>query len=270
MRSRFLTSLWWVGLWVLGLQAVPAWAQARHLRVCMTDTPHIPWRQAILPGQVSPRGLDYELLDAFERQSGWRVVRLPMASRRCLVELQMGRVDATIGLSYTEDRSAYLRFPMKGGQPDASLALRQDGYSLYFLGDGGVRWDGRQIQLPAGGVLEAPAGHSIAQQLRARGHTVGERSRHTVELLRWVADGEIAAAALHTSEAEAQRSMDPRFAKIQRGEPALVVKPYFVAFSNEFARHNEAALPGLWRGFLQASRFPAYQQAAQTGQAPPR
>ena len=127
------------------------------------------------PGQTQASGLDSQLIERFEQQSGWRVKRLPMASRRCLVELQMGRADATVGLSHTPERAAYLRYPMKGGQPDGALALRLDGYHLYHLADNGVQWDGSRLTLPPDGVLGSACG-SLHRPAAAQGRPQGGRA----------------------------------------------------------------------------------------------
>ena len=59
-------------LLLLAALSGPVAAQGeRVLRVCMTDTPHEPWRYTV-DGRV-PKGLDHELLNRFGQRSGWRV-----------------------------------------------------------------------------------------------------------------------------------------------------------------------------------------------------
>lgn len=234
----------------------------RVLRVCMTDSPHAPWRLVQRERGAAPSGLDYELLNRFSTRSGWSVTLQPMSGRRCLVELQAGRSDATVGLSFSPERASYLRYPMQGSVPDDTLALRADSYSLYHLGDGAVQWDGQRLRLPPGAAVEALAGQSIAAELRQAGYPVAEQGRHAGQALQRVLDGKATAAALLTSEAEDQRRQQPALGALTRAEPPLSVKPYFVVFSRAFAQAHDAELPALWRAFDAAAQFPAYQQAA--------
>lgn len=237
------------------------------LRICMTDTPHEPWRDAVDARQQ--RGLDFELLDRFEQRAGWRVERQIVSGRRCQIELQEGRADATIGLSYNAERAAFLRFPLRKGEPDLDLALRLDGYSLYHRADFRLQWDGQRLVLPAGVAVEVLSGQSVTGTLRNLGVPTVERGREAEHSLQRLLKGETMVAALQTSRVEALRQRVPVYAALVRVEPALSVKPYFAVFSEAFARAHEAELPALWRAFDEASRFPAYQRAARRSpQAP--
>lgn len=235
-----------VPLLLLLLLAPAQAAGEKVLRVCMTDVPHAPWRMPAEDGLVSGAGLDFDLLKQFEQRSGWTVQRDLASGRRCMVELQLGRFDATVGLSYSEERAAYLRYPMRNQQPDARLALRQDSYSLYHRPGFALQWDGSQLRLPEGVSVDVQSGQSVARDLRQLGATVQERGRQAQQLLQWLKRGESQAVALQTSEAEALRARDPSLSRLVRVQPPLVVKPYFVVFSKRFAQSHEAELPGLW------------------------
>lgn len=225
------------------------------LRVCMTDVPHEPWRRA------DGSGLDFQLLKDFARLSGWQVELHLRPGRRCLLEIEQGDSDATVGLSHTPDRALWARFPMRAGQPDPSLALRLDSYHLYALRSNQALWNGRRLPLPAGlKPVLVQGGHSVALWLREQGQAVDESPRSVAMALQALDEGLAELAALPRSEADAQIARGGVAAR--RLDPALLTKPYFVVFSEAFARRHEAALPGLWKAFDKASRTPAYAAAA--------
>lgn len=257
--TLLIRSLACLFLWVAGLGA----SQAGVLRVCISDVPHAPWRVPQADGQLQGRGLDFELLREFERHSRWRVDLQVLSGRRRFVELQMGRADATVGLSHTPDRALYLRYPMLDGQPNPALALRTEAYWLYARPGAEVHWDGQQLRLPAGGKVAAQAGHSVVHWLREQGHPVEEGPRNADQVLQAVAGGAVPTAAVLAGEGEALRRTHPALAELRRIEPALVTRPYFVVFSSTFAQQHEAQLPQLWHQFaIAARRNPAYALAA--------
>lgn len=232
----------------------------------MSEVPHYPWRVADLAGRVGERGLDFELLRAFEARGLRRVELQMVAGRRCLVELQAGRADATIGLSYSEERAQYVRYPMRKSRLDLGLALRTDSYSLYHRAGQRWSWDSGRLQGPTGARIAAQPGSAVTDWLRAGAHAVDDSERHAAPLLQRVLDGQVAAAALLRSEAEALRAANPALAALSRLEPPLLSRPYFVVFSKHFAERNEAELPRLWRAFAAAAQFPAYQQAVRAAE----
>jgi hypothetical protein len=176
-------------LLLLAALSGPVAAQGeRVLRVCMTDTPHEPWRYTV-DGRVH-KGLDHELLNRFGQRSGWRVALQTVSGRRCLIELQQGRADATVGLSHNAERAAYVRYPMRGGRPDPALALRMDGYSLYHRPGFALQWDGQSLRLPPGSVVEVLSGQSVIGDLKRRGVEFVERGREAEHSLQRLVDGQ--------------------------------------------------------------------------------
>ena len=230
------------------------------LRVCMAEVEHAPWRLAEADGRVRDRGLDFQLIEEFRRLSGWRVQIQMRPGKRCLVELQQGSTDANVGLSHSPERETYLRYPPPAGKPDPALALRVDRYALYRRAGSAVQWDGHKLTLP-GGAVATQLGHSIAADLRTKGVAVDERARSTAAALELLLSGEVAAAALHQSDAEAVRRQRPEFAVLELISPPLAQKPYFVVFSQEFGRRHEAEMDALWRWFRAAAQTPAYRRA---------
>ena len=258
----------WRGVvWALGLAVMGMAAQAKPLRVCMTDVPHAPWRVAESDGRVAGQGLDFDLLREFQRVSGWTVELQVLSGRRCLLEIAAGRADANVGLSHTPERAQSFRFPLRNGEPDASLSLRQDAYTLYRRRGSPVRWNGQQLKLAPGGAVLVQAGHSVAALLRDLGVPVIETERSAFMTLSKVKLGEADAAAVFTSEGQALVQAHPQFAELEAMSPVWARKHYCGVFGEPFARQNEAELQGLWRAFQQEAKAPANQSAVRRAKA---
>lgn len=254
---RFLAGLAVLWLWS-GLAAA-----GPELRICMADVEHKPWRVADPDGRVRGRGFDFDLIRAVEQKTGWSFRVDAKPGKRCLQEMEAGYSDALVGLSYTPEREVYLRYPVKDGVLDDGLALRVDRYRLYRLQGAPVRWDGQRLELPSGGKVGVTIGHSVASKLQALRVEVDERSRSAEMALRLLKAGQLAAVALHQSEADALLAHRPDLKGIERLPVPLMERPYFVVFTKRFAQSRDADLKLLWQAFRDASRTAAYQQAVQ-------
>jgi len=252
---------WLLLLLLPGLGPVAA-ASAQALRVCMADVPHAPWRIPDADGRVRDKGLDFWLLRRFAQRSGWTFTVQHSSGRRCMQELAEGHSDALLGLSYLPERAQLVRYPMKDGHPDESLALRLDSYSWFVTRAGRLPGDGGALQLPAGALVAAQSGHSIVQVLTGMAYQVDDSARTVLPNLRKVLDGKVLAAALHTLEADRELALSADLRQqLRRLAPPLSVRPYYLVFSHGFAERHESALPALWRQFSELARSAAFQQA---------
>ncbi len=252
---------WFCFLLCLGL-TLPGLALAGELRVCMSDVPHAPWRLADADGRVRERGLDFWLLRQFAQRSGWTFKVQHRSGKRCLQDLASGSSDAAVGMSFLPQRESQMRFPMKEGKPDESLALRVDSYSWFVPRGQPVAWDGQQLKVPAQAVVAAQSGHSIVSVLTQQGYRVDDSSRSVLQTLEKVGRGQVAAAALPTSEGDRELRSNVLWSrKWVRLDPPVSVRAYYLVFSHAFASRHEQALPTLWRQFFELTHGPAYQQA---------
>ena len=244
----------WLGL----CQAVAA----HELRVCMTDVPHRPWRIPDADGRVREQGMDFWLLREFGRRSGWTIELRRGSTRRCLQDLVDGHSDAVLGFSYLPERASLVRYPMKEGRPDESLALRLDTYSWYLPKAAKPQWQGPRLVLPERAVVAVQAGHSIVHVLAAQGYRVDDSARTAALALGKVVGGQAAAAALPTTAADSELALDKRVAlQLQRLDAPAAVRAYYLVFSHHFAGRHEPELPGLWRLAHELTHGLAYQKA---------
>lgn len=246
----------------IGFVASLGAARASHdVRICMTDAEHVPWRVAAPDGRMRDHGLDFELIRQVEKQTGQRFRVEIKPGKRCLLDLEAGYVDATVGLSYTPERERFLRFPTVGGALDTQQALRVDRYRLYRMPKTPVHWDGVRLEVPAGGKVGIALGHAVRDQLQKLQVPVDERARSAEMALRMLVAGELAAAALHQGEAEAVIARRPELKDVERMPIPVEQRAYFLVFSKRFAQSHPELMPPLWRAFREATKMDAYQQA---------
>lgn len=206
------------------------------LQICTGDDESYPWQFNDRPGVLT------HMMRMVEQSVGGKFVIQAKPWKRCLSELNAGQVHAAFKASYSAERAAEgAVYPMVGERPDVDKRLLTDQYSLYRLKGSPVEWDGKR--LTAVGIVGAQTGFSVVAQLKGLGATVEDGTRQASTNLQKLLRGRVVAVALQTQEGDTQLAQNPEFAaNIERIQPVLVEKPYFLVFSRSFfAEHGTHA-----------------------------
>ena len=223
------------------LLAVEA-AFAETLRFCHDEEEGATWRE---PDQQQ-QGVSFLVMRRLEVLAGVRFELVGRSWKRCLAELQANRWDGAFAVSFKPSRMAFGVFPMKGGEPDPALRLRTDGYSLFRLRGSPVSWDGRQFS-NLQGMIGAQSGYSIVDQLKQAGVGVDDSSRNMESILRKLLAGRLDGAALLTGDGMLTIAARSEFdGTIERVEPPLVTKPYYLIFSKALYANRPELVQRLW------------------------
>lgn len=257
------------GLWALVaalMLAGPAQAADQELRLCMAESSQLPawmWRSAGLAEEV-PSQLDVFTAALLGREARVRVLARVLPWRRCLLEVQMGRLDGVLGLSHTPERAQWAVFPLRAGAPDESLRLRRDAYHWYVAARSKLRWDGEALRgLPAPR-LASVAGYSVVERLQGQGYAVETQTSSVGASLRMLALGRIDAAALLQGEAEPWLAREPQLAQgLRRLEPPLMQRSYFLAFSQAYAQQDVQRLQRVWSALASVRESELQRRAEQ-------
>ncbi len=220
--------------------------------LCFEDSDVLPWRTR---GKV---GLNFTMLDAVAAKTGLRFEYEGRPWRRCHDDLRAGRVDGTFGMSFTPERTAFAVFPA-GDPPDATKRMFDGGYVLVRRRGTAVDHDGQRI-----GGLDGPIGTepatSITQDLRRRGYTVDDAAPSPQALLRKLASGRLAAAAIGTDQMHQLAQQDhPWLAGLEVLPLPLVDKPYFLTFSKPFVASHPLVAERIWDAIAEVRDSDAYQ-----------
>lgn len=250
--------------------ALPAAAQdaARSqptVRICADEVPLFPWRLSTDP-KVPLQGLDFTLLEIAGQRAGVRVEFIPQPWKRCLADLQRGQHDAALGVSFRPDRLEIGVFPLRtrDQQPDDGLRMRRESYSLYKLAPQPLVWDGKTLAPTPGSdfIVGAPSGYSIVEQLRGMNLKVDEGTRSIDSNLDKLIRGRVHAVALPTGEGDDALKREPRWGQVvQKVEPPLVEKSYFLLYSRAFFAAHEPVARRLWDELAPARESAAFKRA---------
>ncbi len=234
---RYLSSL----RFLLLFAAFIAPAQAQELpSLCHDDTDNFPW--LIKDG----KGLNNVLVDMASRRSGVRFNQTAQPWKRCLYNIEQGKVAGGFAASYSDERAAYAAFPSTAnGKPDPARRLKSDGYSLYRLKTGKARWDGDKfldLTAPIGSIL----GYASTAELRQLGAPVIEYHEPPTLAMQHLLKGHVPLLALMTYEGDSQLA-DPKISALVEKVPSpFVPKPYYVVFNKTYYLANRKDVEAFW------------------------
>lgn len=229
------------------------------ISILYEETNYIPW------STVTGKGVDIEMIEAILSEMKIELELKSLPWKECLEMLQENKVDAALNGSYKESRAKYCKYPLNAiGEPDSSLALHQDGYSLYKVSGSKVEWDGKGIVDSKSETVGAVEGVSVIDILKKSGCKVIEMDSPEA-LLEQLLLGKIEAVALPTITTDIMIMNTPKYnQKIVKSAQAISKKPYFLIFSLKFAEEYPELCKKIWNAIAEYKKTPDYQKLLET------
>lgn len=255
VRSGWVIRIAAVAVLAASFYAIAGNAASRPASVvtlCYEDQDVRPWRYR------DGGGLNFQLLDSAARQAGI-ILRYEATSwRRCLARLRDNEVDGIFAASFRADRLTFGAYP-GGASPDIGKRLHMDRFVLMRRKGESLNWDGRSLS-HVEGAIGIQSGYSVGEQLRGLGVTVDEGAASAVDLVRKLASGRVAGAALLAGEASRilDHNADLR-SQVELLPVPLIEKPYYLMFSHAFLQLQPQQAEELWRAVEQVRTSVAYQ-----------
>lgn len=200
---------------------------------------------------VERPGVTIDILKLIEQrtQVKFNIIKQPWA--RVVETVKSGKLDGGFHFSYKDERKSFVAYPIEKGEtlPNPKYSISNRSYSLYKLKGAPIRWTGENIVKDSGGpiIIGVIRGGSIADNIRNRGHQLLEVDRD-IQLVKLLLAKRIDAlvgldnmidAELRTLDRQQQTTIEKTF-------PAIVSKPYYIAFSKQFYRKNPEIAWDIW------------------------
>lgn len=210
------------------------------LRLCHAADESFPWLLKRTPGVSQTMAI--EAAAALKLKLELR----PMATAACLEAIQQGRMDGAISIAFVNERVVFLAYPgMKGGQPDVTLRMYNNSFSLFRRKQDKLVWDGRKLEVP--GAVGVRRGSSITARLQDLGAKVDASSTGYLDVLKRLARGEVAAAAVETIEgAETVRHDFNMRSTLEEVPQPLLLEPFYTVFAQDFLRRSPDLAKAFW------------------------
>ena len=238
-------------------------AEAVRLSVAVTDQaspPYIIGEGALFAGQP---GLAVELLQQAAEACHVELQLERQPGMRLLQNLQYGTVQASLLLSWNEERAQFASFPWRDGKPDAALRLATLRYALYVRDDSKLTWNGESLN-NAAALVGYNLGWSVRGDLTRHG-IKAESAPGMVSNFNKLQAGRIDAYAAQDIMANAYVKQHPAL-HVHALPLPVVSKDYFMPFNKTFALQQPQLVQCLWqqmarrRDHLFRSRMAAYNE----------
>lgn len=244
---------------LLAMVTPPLWAQDRPtaMTICHEDDDSYPWVMK------NSEGLDIKLVKLLEKQlKDVRITTVAVPWKRCLAELQQGKVDGAMAASFKADRLEMGLYPTGAdGKPDAALRLHMGSYSMYVAKGADLGWDGSKFSNLKGSI-GIQSGFSIGDFLKKAGAQVDDGTKSAGDNLKKVVLGRLQGAALLTLEGDHLIATVPELAgKIDKLKPPLEEKPYYVMLSKSLVQKYPAFAKEFWNGVAKTRESADFKKA---------
>ncbi len=222
--------------------------------LALEESPAPPWN---LPDKS---GLDVELVERAASHCGVTIAWQVLPWRRCLLLLESGRVDGLLDVSWLPERDVLAVWPRTAeGKLDDGCRLHTESYHLYRRRGDALGWDGTGFSGLRGAIANQP-GFSIGAFLRGAGVTVDEEARDVESAFGKLIKGRVQGAALLTGAAEAVLAQrEDLRTKVERVDPPLQRKAYFVVFSHDWYGRNQELAARLWQAVASERESPEWR-----------
>lgn len=227
-------------LYSLGAQA----STIKTVTLAYSDIESFPFQMGNGTAVASPPGLSVDVIEraAKELNINIKYVRLP--GKRVLHKIRANEVDGGFIFSYNQDRAKYAHYPIANQQADSALRIATLDYYLYKLRQQPLFWDGKSYDAMEHLLVGAHQGFSIVKLLKSKG--VGTLEKESTEkLFEMLQKRRVAAIAIQSNIANSFIE-DNKLADVERVEPPISTKDYYLIFSHKFSQQNPELVKNLW------------------------
>lgn len=220
---------------VLGTTRISA--ETLILRLGYSDIEAPPYQ--IRHDQIPP-GIAFDIISQASHDIDVELNFFSLPNRRVQESLKLGEIDGAFMFSFKKDRKENGQYPMIDGELDSSKRIAVLSYYLYRRKGSDLSWDTKKITGTITAV-GANSGYSIVDDLKKMGIPVQE-AKSTEQNFSKLLMQRIDAVAHQDLVADGYIDFAGIGSTIEKLNPALSTKDYFLMFSHQFMdKHNDIA-----------------------------
>ncbi|MCV2367879.1 type 2 periplasmic-binding domain-containing protein [Roseateles oligotrophus] len=224
------------------------------IKLCFEDSSVYPWITGDDKGLVL---FELALVEKDLNQK-FDYIRLPW--RRCLLEVQTGRIHAAIAASFNSERASWGSYPQNpDGSLNRELRLHTDSFHVFRRLDSPVRWLNQRFENLGAQPVGVQLGYSVGRNIEELGYPV-KTARSAEDLTRMLEIGVLQVAVLQHYEALRLLKAKPELntVMVEDGPPVKVADQYLL-FNSLFYAGNEAQVRSIWSAIERARKSKKYQ-----------
>ena len=251
---KYLTNV--LAISCLGL--LPSLVFADTLRLVFSDVEVSPYQMGHGSALTNPPGIAVDIIVRAAKNLGHTVQFIRVPNKRVLLTVQSGKADGAFIFSYKQEREQYGLYPMKHGKPDSDLRIASMSYYFYALAINNMKWDGKTLT-GSNRHVGANTGYSIVADLKRMGYKV-EEAKTTQQNFQKLKSNRFGVLAAQSITADAYLIFEQNTA-VERLEPPLKTKDYFLMLSHQFYKKYPHKAKQLWQEVAVARDYFAAQKS---------
>jgi len=235
------------------LSPLPVEAAEAPVSLCFEDTTVYPW----ITGNAT--GLALLELSLVEKELNLKFEYQRLPWRRCLLEVQLGRVHAAIAASYSKERAVWGSYPtLADGSLNRELRMHTDSFHVYRRMDSPVRWQQQRFENLGSQPVGVQLGYSVGKNIEELGYPI-KSARSSEDLARMLEHGVLQVAVLQNFEAMRLLKASPSLRKlmVEDGPPVKVADQYLL-FNTAFFEAKPALVKSIWAALEKARKSKTY------------
>lgn len=218
---------------------------ATTLKLAYSDVESYPFQIGNSSEISDPPGLSLDIIDQAFRRLGVDIEYVRLPGRRVLEYIKSGQVDGGFIFSYNSKSAQYAVYPLKENRPDTSKRIATLGYYFYKLKYQTFDWDGSSLSAIKDKKVGTHLGFSITRKLK-ESHIDVLEVKKTAQLFRILTTRHVDIIAIQDTLAQAYLKDKPWASDVERVQPAITEKDYFLIFSREFTLSNPELVEQAW------------------------
>lgn len=231
---------------LLSLLLLPVYvAAAATLKLAYSDIQSFPFQMGHGRDTPFPPGLSIDIINKVASTLDIDIEYQRLPGKRVLQYIKSGKVDGGFIFSYNPQRAEYARYPMANGVPDSSKRIATIGYYFYKLKGQPFEWDGVSFSGSKRKLVGAHLGFSIVKELKNKSIHV-EEVKTTEQLFHMLETKRLPSIAIQDTTAQAYLN-ENRVLNVERVEPAIKTKDYYLTFSRKFVGNNPELVKKIWQ-----------------------
>ncbi len=197
-------------------------------------------------------GVTIDILRLIETKYDIKFIITKLPWKRVVAKVKDNQLDGGFHFSFKQKRKSFVAYPIKVGQtePAPKYSISNRSYTLYRLQGQSIHWSGQKIIWPEARNLTVAAirGGSIIEDLKAAGHEVLEVS-NDLQLINLLLSQRVHSfvALENMIDPKIQNLPSTQRVLIEKSLPAIVNKPYYIAFSKKFYQEHKGLAWKIWQ-----------------------
>lgn len=233
-------------LLVIFLNPIGSYASTiKTIKLAYSDIESFPFQMGDGNTMATPPGLSIDVIEQAAHSLNIKIQYVRLPGKRLLHHIRANQVDGGFIFSYSHERAKYASYPIKNQQVDSTLHIATLDYFFYKLKDQTLEWNGKILKDKQSRPVGAHRGFSIINKLKENEIDTLE-VQTTEKLFEMLKKKRLAAVAIQSNIADSYIN-EKKIANIERIEPPISTKYYYLIFSHQFTKDNPKLARDIWQ-----------------------